>query len=50
VIDGRVSGDLLTVWPEGLGRFHDWVLEGVFDALDREPAPWFDLSQAARIR
>jgi hypothetical protein len=50
VIDGRVSGDLLTVWPEGLGRFHDWVLEGVFDALDREPAPWFDLGQAAKIR
>lgn len=50
VIDGRLSGDLLTVWPEALGPFHDWVLEGVFDALDREPAPWFDLSKAALIR
>lgn len=50
VIDGHVAGHLLVLWPEAVGQLHDWIIEGVFDALDRDPAPWFDLSKVAMIR
>ncbi len=42
VIDGRVSGDMIEAWREAVGPFHDWVIERIFDRLERPPAPWFD--------
>jgi hypothetical protein len=50
VIDGSVTGELIDVWPQAVGTFHDWVIERLFDRLADHPAPWFDPAKAVFIR
>jgi hypothetical protein len=50
VIDGFVTAELVEVWPEAVGAFHDWVIERIFDRLAEPPAPWFDPAKAVFIR
>lgn len=50
LIDCRLSGDLLEIWPTGPGPMHDWVMERMLDGFEKPPAPWFDLSLLSKIR